>query len=136
MKNRKSEWVSASKIGRAAFCPHSLELEAKGAAVSSKAKAARLKGDIAHEKINQQTQDKRCYVASHLYGIDDPRTQCLRRFRDDYLVSHFLGRILTSIYYRLSPSLVTLARHHKATDKALSKIVGFIIRKLGHEDTI
>ena len=130
MTKKKSEWVSASKIGRASYCPHYLELENKGAAVSKQAQQARIKGDIEHDKINKQAEDKRCYVASHLYGINDPRTQMLREFRDDHLLKSRMGRVFIAVYYGLSPFAVTLARKNKPIDTGLSKVVGMITKQL------
>lgn len=127
-------WVSASKAGRASYCPHYLELERKRTKVSTKAQAARIRGDQKHEELNRKAEDKRCYVASHLYGIDDSRTELLRAFRDQSLTTNLLGKMLIGVYYRLSPSLVTFARKHPRVDAVIRRAVDRIIKALdkGH----
>ncbi len=85
MKNsNKKIWVSASDAGRAAFCGHFLELKYSGAKVSKEAKVLMANGDKAHDNFNNLAQGKRCFIASHLYGINHSNTQLLRDFRDDY----------------------------------------------------
>jgi hypothetical protein len=133
MKNDRKDnraWVSASKAGRAQFCPHYLELERNRADVSKRAAAARIKGDRKHDALNRKAEDKRCYVASHLYGIDDSRTNLLRAFRDNRLKDSIPGQLFIGVYYRLSPMLVVLAKRSKLVEKVLSSIVDKIVRHL------
>jgi len=49
--------------------------------------------------------DRRCFVASAVYGPDAPATDELRTFRDERLMPSVLGRSLVHLYYRLSPPL-------------------------------
>ncbi|UZE97250.1 CFI-box-CTERM domain-containing protein [Alkalimarinus alittae] len=127
---KQSNWVSASKVGRAAFCPHYLELAQKGAKVSDKAKAARIKGDAGHDQLNKLAEDKRCYVASHLYGVDDRRTQLLRGFRDQHLKNNLPGKVFINVYYRLSPLLISVASAFPALNKPLLYVVNGLVLKL------
>ena len=127
---RSNDWVSASDIGRACYCPKSLTHKYAGTEVSQSAIAARRRGDAAHDALNQEVEDTRCFVASHLWGVSDPRTLLLRRFRDEHLMRHLPGRYLVEIYYRLSPSLVVAARRFKPLDIALRWIAARIICRL------
>ena len=130
----KNEWIAASEVGRAAYCQKALELKYAGADVSTRAQAARQRGDAAHEAWNseiKQAADKRCFVASHLYGIDDPRTECLRQFRDRYLMQRASTRLLVQCYYRLSPTLVTLCRRFPIVDTPIRWLCAQIVAKLG-----
>lgn len=129
-KRAKKIWVSASDVGRAAFCPHYLELKNRGVKASRQAEASRAKGDASHDQLNRMAQDKRCYIASHLYGIDDSRTEALRSFRDKNLLNHRPGKILVNIYYRLSPTLVSISSHISAVDQCLRFIVNGIVKRL------
>lgn len=108
--SRKSKWVSASDVGRASYCPHYLDLKEKGIKPSQQSLAARAKGEVSHEALNRQAEDSRCFVATHLYGIDHPNTCLLRKYRDQKLASHTTGRVLISVYYAISPYLVIAAR--------------------------
>ena len=48
-----------------------------------------------------------CYVATCVYGsYDCPEVWALRRYRDEYLSSHLLGRAFIKTYYAISPSFV------------------------------
>ncbi|MGX8852243.1 CFI-box-CTERM domain-containing protein [Amedibacillus sp. YH-ame10] len=64
--------------------------------------------------IHQRTSDKQqnppqkegCYIATAVYGDYDAHPVIvLRRFRDNILQKHSLGRLFVKIYYRLSPPL-------------------------------
>jgi len=130
----KSDWIAASEVGRAAYCEKALELKYAGAEVSTRAQAARQRGDAAHDAWNTEIKhaaDKRCFVASHLYGIDDPRTERLRQFRDRYLMQRASTRLLVHSYYRLSPILVTLCRRFPMLDAPLRWLCAQIVAKLG-----
>lgn len=114
MKN--NDWVSASDAGQATFCTHSLELKYKGAKVSESATERRARGHSEHEHFNQRikaaqaNRDPRCFVASQVYGANDPRTEELRTWRDDFLMKHDFGRGLVRVYYTLSPCLVKVCQ--------------------------
>jgi len=127
---KRNNWVSASDVGRASYCPHYLELKNKGAKPSAEAIVARVKGEESHEQLNKDANDRRCYIASHLYGIDDPRTNLLRDFRDSCLLEYFLGRAFISIYYLISPTLVSVSRRITLLDIVLRGIVDFLVRKI------
>jgi len=128
-KNRgKKIWVSASDVGRAAFCPHYLELKNRGLKPSHKAQVARVKGNASHDEFNQMAQDKRCFIASYLYGIEDNRTKTLRSFRDNTLLRNRPGKALVSAYYRLSPILVTISSRNSFAKYCLRFIVNGIVK--------
>lgn len=130
----KTKWVSASDAGRAAYCPKYLQHKHEKTAISKMAEAAREKGEAEHQLFNHQAKqrDKRCYIASYVYGIDDPRTNALRQFRDDYLKKNIFGRLLVKIYYFVSPTLVRLCQHCKPIDlraKAMTDRVLNLVQK-------
>ncbi len=123
MSREIDPWISASDIGRAQYCPHYLEHKFNGESVSASAQKARIKGDLAHDELNIDAQDKRCYITSHLYGIDDPRTILLRNYRDNSLKNHFIGRLFITSYYSLSPYLVDASRRTPKLERLLRKLV-------------
>lgn len=119
MGSKKVDWVSASDTGRASYCPHHLELKHKGSKPSTSAKSAMIKGDEAHNKLNRIANDKRCFIATHLYGEDHRDTILLRKFRDKHLMNCWYGQLSIKLYYALSPTLVCLARRINLIDQAL-----------------
>lgn len=130
--SKKSDWVSASDIGRAAFCPKYLEHKYGGAEVDESAVMARARGEVEHDKFNEQiksqTSDSRCFIASHVYGIQDPRTEQLRQFRDGVLMPNTLGRVFVRVYYALSPSFVALCRRNSTMDSVARRLVAWALR--------
>lgn len=47
-----------------------------------------------------------CFIATAAYGSSwEPHVQTLRSFRNTYLNTHKMGRLLVSLYYKLSPPL-------------------------------
>ena len=125
---RKSEWISASDVGRSEFCPNSVALKYAGAKPSRKAVAAQDRGNLKHEQFNRQiSTDKRCYVASYLYGMEDQRTETLRQFRDNALQCSPGGRTLIAVYYRLSPMVIEISKKSSWVDLVLRRIVDRLV---------
>ncbi|MFT6904805.1 MAG: hypothetical protein ACJAS1_001459 [Oleiphilaceae bacterium] len=133
--SKSSEWISASNVGRANYCPHALERDLKGSKISEESKRARMRGNTKHDSLNkiiiqQASTDKRCYIATHLYGIDDHRTQQLRRFRDTTLTQSSSGRLFIKIYYFLSPYIVKASEKAPWIDKLLRPLIDKLIKPL------
>ena len=124
------KWVSASDVGRASYCPHYLELRERGTKPSQESTEARAKGEISHEALNRQADDRRCFVATHLYGIDHPNTCLLRKYRDQQLASHTTGKTLIRVYYAISPHLVVTARKLPLLSKCMRYFVDWRIRQI------
>lgn len=124
MGNRKkSNWVSASDVGMAAYCPHYLELKEKGIKPSQESLKARENGEKYHEAFNRQADDGRCYIATHLYGYDHPITCLLRGYRDQILASNATGRVFIQIYYVLSPYLVIASLKLPVITRIMRRII-------------
>ena len=58
------------------------------------------------EGRTQAAIDKRCFIASRVFGIDAPETVFLRAWRDAVLQRSCVGRLLVAAYYAVSPWLV------------------------------
>jgi len=127
MAKHRSNWISASEVGRARFCAHALELKYSGAAVSASAEKARERGDAAHERFNTQMResqrDSRCFIASHAYGLQDPRTEMLRQWRDEVLMPTATGRVFVKLYYLVSPALVRACRRISILDRGVRLVL-------------
>ena len=54
--------------------------------------------------------DSRCFIASHIYGIEAPQTNSLRAWRDQHLLPSKAGRVVMSSYYAISPIYLALLR--------------------------
>ena len=107
----KEDYVSASEIGKAAWCPHGASLAARGCKADSRHKERTDRGTRSHERLTQAvvaTQDRRCFVASYALGPDHVVTQQLRVWRDASLRPHWFGRAFIATYYALSPVVIRL----------------------------
>lgn len=72
---------------------------------------------LAEEGIRQHTRfekqgklavDRRCFIATAVYGAEAEETNYLRQWRDDVLLKTGLGRLFVVFYYYLSPKLLWL----------------------------
>lgn len=132
--NRKTNWVSASDVGRAAYCPHYLELKRNGAKPSQQAVKAMAKGEVSHEAFNRQAEDRRCFIATHLYGIEHPKTCILRQYRDEHLATNRAGKALILIYYALSPCLVRVCIKVPVINRMIMALVDRITRRIEEQN--
>lgn len=54
-----------------------------------------------------ERKKKGCYIATCVYGAYDcPQVWVLRRYRDNYLETHFWGKMFIKSYYFISPKVV------------------------------
>ena len=86
-----------------------------------------------------KTKSKGCYVATAVYGsYDCPQVWVLRRFRDNFLDKHWIGRRFIDAYYAISPKVVALFGNRKWFNsffkKQLDKLVCHLQKK-GYEQT-
>lgn len=77
---------------------------------------------------SRSARDPRCFVATELYGLEAPRTQALRTWRDRVLLPHGAGRVLVRIYYATSPFLVRAVRRWPALRPWVGCLVDVVAR--------
>jgi hypothetical protein len=113
MGKRQDEMVSASELARMGYCERQVAFDAAcGEQSTPERRAARLRGQAAHEEFFRESQriargsetKGRCFVATLALG-QCKQTQQLRAFRDLYLRRSVVGRWLIAAYYRFSPTL-------------------------------
>lgn len=134
--NAGVEWVTPSEIGTVEFCPESYRLQRAGAKRTLQAQVKAIRGQRHHAAVNRdvaaaqrQHTDSRCFIASHLYGAQDPRTHDLRHWRDATLQHTRVGRVAIALYYGASPWIVRLARRHPWVDRILHRVLdGWVLR--------
>ncbi|MCW0399288.1 hypothetical protein NB700_001844 [Xanthomonas sacchari] len=91
----------------------SLEMR-EGEVTTAGAEAARAAGNVEHERFHRQVTQAHnrrdptkkkgpCFVASVVYGVDDARTEELRRFRDSVLLKSVWTAWTVRAYYAASP---------------------------------
>jgi hypothetical protein len=55
-------------------------------------------------RVDMPASDRRCFIASVVYGVDASETQMLRILRDRVFLRSWFGSRLVGLYYKLSPS--------------------------------
>lgn len=69
------------------------------------------------------TSSSNCFIATALYGVDALETHALRQWRDKYLLPYRSGRLFVSIYYAVSPVLVSVLNRSKLLRKVIKSIL-------------
>ncbi len=123
--SRKKRYHSISDIISAVYCEQKLMFDRRlGDASLDFVRRRAVEGVIEHrrfeieEKIRVlqnkpgQQIDKRCFIASSIYGIDSLEAVTLRKWRDDVLLQSVMGRMFVNWYYWFSPLMVSTMAHH------------------------
>ena len=87
---------------------------------------------VKNGNYDKQTNNKKgCYIATAVYGsYDCPEVLALRRFRDDYLANHFLGRWFIRLYYFVSPYMVKRLHPNSKTGKVIRSLLDKFIARM------
>lgn len=97
--------------------------------------AARARGEAEHARrqrllqplegtaLPTRAQDRRCFVASVVYGPDAMQTHALRAWRDRALVPHWAGRVLVRLYYRASPPVARWLERHPRCQRGVRVVL-------------
>ncbi len=69
-----------------------------------------------------------CYIATMAYGdYDHPSVIVLRQFRDEKLLTNYVGRIFVSFYYWVSPKIVKVLTGHRRTNAIIRAVLDKIV---------
>ncbi|OJW42451.1 MAG: hypothetical protein BGO50_01580 [Rhodanobacter sp. 67-28] len=111
-------YLAATKLAELGYCETRMVLARRiGPRATQEQRKARRAGQAEHERFDRQvrsahnyasTQDRRCFIATAVYGADDQRTQQLRDWRDAVLSHSVPGRLVIRTYYALSPWIARL----------------------------
>ena len=136
MKKKKG-YLSATTIAQRSFCEKQMVLDKlHGKQETDIQKQRRERGDEEHlrhhlaAKRFGRPNDSRCFIASELYGNTDDRTEKLRQFRDTRLLKTFPGRLFTSIYYDISPGVVSVMRRFPLMKRPIKFIVDLVVKRV------
>lgn len=143
MASRRNQYTSASDLAGMAVCERQVLLRARmGDRKTSAQAVAAERGDAVHDRIHREghtpltssrevATDKRCFIATAVYGIDAPETVRLRQFRDEVLVKKVpAGNWIVSIYYRISPMVAKLLDHNLAVRSLVKWLLDAVGRSL------
>ncbi len=72
-----------------------------------------------------------CFVATAVYGDTfAPQVEALRKLRDDYLLTHFIGRAFVRVYYRIGPHMAEWICLHPNIRSAVRRLLDALIRSM------
>lgn len=105
--------VSATELAQMGFCEKRMLLAHRLGERSTPAqRMARLRGQAAHQQYFEEgaaaAADRRCFVATFVFGPDAQETAVLRAFRDTVLLPRWWGPLAVAAYYRAAPSVCTI----------------------------
>lgn len=113
----RDSYLPASVLARQGRCEVLVVLEAKeGETVTPGIRAAREAGVAEHAAFHKQVSrhhnrgsgvpdSSPCFIASAVYGLEDCRTNELRRFRDSVLLQSVWLAWTVRVYYAVSPPI-------------------------------
>ncbi|UJJ60595.1 CFI-box-CTERM domain-containing protein [Rhodanobacter denitrificans] len=131
------DYLPATVLAGLGFCEVKILHEARFGKLTTAQQAEAAKAGVQeHERFHQEVsalhnqpkpaQDRRCFIATAVWGGHDPRTQQLRDWRDRVLLTHAFGRGVVRAYYAISPWMVRLLERwpglHGPAERALERI--------------
>jgi hypothetical protein len=111
-RSRTERAVSATQLAEMGYCEQRMLLAHRlGERTTLAQRQARARGNEAHLRYLAQglaANDRRCFIASCVFGPDALETQQLRGYRDAVLLPRWWGRCLLAVYYRTAPCVCRL----------------------------
>ena len=110
--SRTERAVSATQLAEMGYCEQRMLLAHRlGERTTPAQTRARVRGNEAHLRYLAQglaAKDRRCFIASCVFGPDAMETQQFRGYRDAVLLPRWWGRCLVAVYYRTAPCVCRL----------------------------
>lgn len=108
----------------------------RGRIESREVRAKREDGIAQHKRFENEGrrsagQDRRCFIATAVYGQDAAETNFLRAWRDRTLMPSMTGRAAVRLYYRVSPMLLPALARHTRLARAIRAMLDRLVRFLG-----
>lgn len=102
--------VTAKELAEMGFCEKRVQLaDLYGEQVTPEQQRARARGQAAHQRYLEDgmasARDRRCFVATCVFGPDALETQLLRAYRDTVLLRGRWGRWMVTVYYWSAPTM-------------------------------
>lgn len=129
--------VPITKVVSAVYCEQKVVFDREYGDMRPKhVKAKAEEGIREHAKFEiegrvKQATDSRCFIASHVYGLNAPETDVLRAWRDRRLMPLRAGRWLVRVYYFISPLLLRVAGRNSMFAKLAKAVLDVVVKRLG-----
>lgn len=130
--------IPISELGEVVICERRVYLRSKYGQRTSAQREGRLKrGNDVHKAAyaqkapDQVATDKRCFIATAVFGEDAPETNHLRRWRDETLMPSKVGRVAVAVYYRVSPAVAEWCDGREGVRKVIAKALSVVVKMTG-----
>lgn len=122
--------VSATELAKLGKCERQAYLDHKLGADHTLTKDYIKKGNAEHIAFSRRIsgQDRRCFIASAVFGNNAPETNYLRMFRDKHLMVYAAGRVIINFYYCFAPFVVSLLEMYPALVQPMQKLIRYFIK--------
>ncbi|EPD43273.1 MULTISPECIES: CFI-box-CTERM domain-containing protein [Delftia] len=126
--------VSATELAEMGFCEKRVQLAyIYGEQVTPEQLKAMSRGHAAHQQYLKEglaaTGDRRCFVATFVFGPDAWETQVLREYRDAVLLRRLWGRPLVAAYYRVAPMGCRVLERSPATVVGVRRLLRIVVAR-------
>ena len=130
--------VSATSLAKQLVCEKQMLFDAKHGPLLSKVRRVAIsRGNRVHDKIYRAghrpvsgSLDKRCFIATAVFGPDAVETNALRAFRDRVLLPRRLGRQAIRIYYKVSPPIARWLENWPYCAVVVRRLLVVVVRRL------
>ncbi|WP_199041149.1 MULTISPECIES: CFI-box-CTERM domain-containing protein [unclassified Dyella] len=134
---RAGEYLAATKLASMAFCEVRLLKERElGQRETAEQAEAKRGGDQEHAHFHAvavqshnsrpEARDTRCFIATAVYGLTDPRTDELRAWRDAHLLTTTFGRAFVRTYYSISPYVASALDRWPSLKPPVSRVLDWV----------
>jgi len=125
------KYTKASDIGSAAYCPATIHNKHKKLIETRQSFKKKIEGEKAHSTLNDAVErDRRCFIATAIYGENAKKTSQLRTWRDEALLYKWYGHFIVFIYYRLSPHIVNIIKVSPKLECCFRMFLDWFVKKI------
>lgn len=134
---RVKKYHTITDIVGAVYCEQKVVFDReRGDARPLDVRAKAAAGTFEHLRFQVEGQtraalDRRCFIATAIYGPDAPETNFLRAWRDRVLMPATAGRLFVRAYYATSPSFVPLLCRSRRAATAVRAALNVLLAVLG-----
>lgn len=130
----RPQYHTISQIVATVYCERQALLDRQhGEARTADVHIKAAEGIADHKRFEREGKalaaaDRRCFIASAIYGPDAPETNEFRAWRDRVLRSTWAGRMVIATYYRIAPSVATVLLRRQGCAAAFRWILNGVLR--------
>lgn len=134
---RRRRYHSISNIVATVYCEQQAIFDReRGEARTMGVRVKAAAGTFEHKRFELEGKtlaavDRRCFIASAIYGPDAPQTNDFRAWRDRVLMPSRVGRTCVRIYYFVSPHMVPLLSRSTAAAAVVRRALNLILSRIG-----